>query len=491
MAAAVANLVEAFMNRDIRFLIVAFDGLRPDMVDDDLMPNLSAFCRRGSHCTDNRAVFPTETRVNQSSLITGCHPGRHGMVANKFMEPAAGGFLNTADFAALRAADEASGGILTAPSLGEILHAAGKELAVVGCGTPGGNRILHHRAEAQGHLNMSLHGLEQSTTPGAGGAVIDALRPVPEAEIPNKARIDWVVDAYMDVVAPERDPAAAILWFSDPDTPYHYRGIESAEAAEAIRHADAALGRLLQWREASGRGETLQIIVLSDHGHVATHGQPMELTAKFSDAGFDMTSNTLITGTFGSLYVGDGAEQLRLVSWLQAQSWCGPIFARDRDGVPPGALPLAAAHCDHPRSGDIVFVLARDEAAPHDGLLGRCLHDNPEIPMGCGLHGGLSPYEISSVLAFSGSLFAERARITAPTGIIDVLPTLLHGLGIAGPDMDGRVLHEAMGGDAPGFQRRRVGAETANGYRQSLTYDEVGAGRYLAHAGREGGPPLP
>ena len=29
-----------FMNKDIRFLIVAFDGLRPDMVDNDLMPNL-------------------------------------------------------------------------------------------------------------------------------------------------------------------------------------------------------------------------------------------------------------------------------------------------------------------------------------------------------------------------------------------------------------------------------------------------------------------
>ena len=79
------------MNRDIRFLIVAFDGLRPDMVDADLMPNLSTFRRQGANCTDNRAVFPTETRVNQSSLVTGCHPARHGMVANKFMEPASGG----------------------------------------------------------------------------------------------------------------------------------------------------------------------------------------------------------------------------------------------------------------------------------------------------------------------------------------------------------------------------------------------------------------
>ncbi len=491
MGVGMVNLVKDFMNKDIRFLIVAFDGLRPDMVDDDLMPNLSAFCRRGSHCTDNRAVFPTETRVNQSSLVTGCHPGRHGMVANKFMEAAAGGFLNTADFMALRAADDKLGGILSAPSLGELLHDAGGELAVVGCGTPGGNRILHHRAEAFGNLNISLHGLDQSTTPGAGQALIEALRPVPEAELPNKGRVDWVVDAYMDVVAPERDPAVAILWFSDPDTPYHYRGIESPEAAEAIRHTDAAFGRLLRWRDDSGRSDSLQIIALSDHGHVATHGEPMDLTSKFSDAGFDMAANTLISGTFGALYARDRREQARLVAWLQSQTWCGPIFARDMDGLPPGTLPLSAAHCDHPRSGDIVFVLARDAAAPHGGLLGRCLHDNPEIPVGCGLHGGLSPFEVSCVLAFSGSLFAEGVSISAPTGIIDVLPTVLHGLGIDGPDMDGRILHEAMGGDAPAFERQRIGAETANGYQQSLSYDEVNGGRYLAHAGREGGSPLP
>ena len=478
------------MNKDIRFLIVAFDGLRPDMVDDALMPNLSAFFRSGSHCTDNRAVFPTETRVNQSSLITGCHPGRHGMVANKFMEPAAGGFLNTADFDALSTADDALNGILTAPSLGEILHDAGLELAVVGCGTPGGNRILHHRAEVLGNLNLSLHGLDKSATPAAGQTVIDSLGPIPEAELPNKARVDWVVDAYMEVVAPQRDPAAAILWFSDPDTPYHYRGIESEEAAESIRHADAAFGRLLQWRDASGRSDTLQIIAMADHGHVATHGEAMKLPEVFVDAGFDMAETTLISGTFGSLYVNDIAEQLRLVSWLQAQPWCGPIFARDLGGPPPGTLPLVAAQCDHRRSGDIVFVLARDAAAPHGGLLGRCLHDNPEIPIGFGLHGGLSGYEVSTVLAFSGNQFANAHRIDVPTGIIDIMPTILHGLGIDGPDMDGRVLHETMGGVTPGSEPRIVVAEGANGYQQSLNYDEVGDSRYLAHAQRVGGPPL-
>jgi arylsulfatase A-like enzyme len=478
------------MNTDIRFLIVAFDGLRPDMLDDRLMPNLSAFCRRGSHCTDNRAVFPTETRVNQSSLITGCHPGRHGMVANKFMEPAAGGFLNTGDFAALSAADGQTGGILTAPSMGEILHDAGLELAVVGCGTAGGNRILHHRAQSLGNLNLSLHGLDKSTTPDAGGDVVKALRPIPEADLPNKAQIDWVVDSYMEVVAPGRDPAAAILWFSDPDTPYHYRGIESPEAAAAIRHADAAFGRLLQWRADSGRGDSLQIIALSDHGHVATHGEPMDLINIFSESGFNMDNNTLIPGTFGSLYVTDRDEQMRMVAWLQSQPWCGPIFARDLGGLPSGALPLSAVDCDHRRSGDIVFVLGRDESAPNDGLPGRCLHDNPEIPMGCGLHGGLSPHEVSSVLAFSGSLFAQGATITAPTGIIDILPTVLHALDIPAPEMDGRVLHETMNGAAVSGERGTASASTNDGYRQTVAYDQVGDSRYLAHGRRDGAPPL-
>ncbi len=487
------------MTDDIRFLIVAFDGLRPDMVDDDLTPNLAAFCRQGAHCTDSRGVFPTETRVNQASLITGCHPGQHGMVANKFMEPAAGGFLNTADFDALSHADRALDGILTAPSLGEILHQAGRELAVIGCGTAGGNRLLHHRAEGLGALNMSLHGLDKSATPLAGGAVVDAFRPIPKADLPNRAQIDWVVDAYMEEVAVGRDPGAAILWFSDPDTPFHYRGIESPEAAAAIRHADHVLGRLLDWRQESGRAECLQIIVLSDHGHVATHGAPLDLEAKFRAAGFSFGPNgdaDLIAGTCAALYARDSVIQGRLVAWLQEQPWCGPIFARQmKDGAqPPGSLPLAAANLEHVRTGDIVFVLNRDDVAPNGGLLGRCLHDNPEIPTGCGMHGGLSPYEVSTILAFSGSLFATETKVTAPTGIIDILPTMLHALGLEAPAMDGRVLHEISAGGmitAPPSRPEKTSTAHGDHYRQSLHADEVGGCRYLAHGQRDDAAPLP
>jgi len=483
----------AALRDDIRFLIVAFDGLRPDMVNEALAANLVRFCRAGTLVGDCRAVFPSETRVNQASLVTGCQPARHGIVANKFVEPAAGGYINTADFQQLSQADDKlGGGLLTAPSLGEVLHRHGGALAVLGCGTAGGNRILHHRAAALGDLNMSLHGLEKSTTPAAAAELLGRIGPFPSEAIPNGARMHWLTDAYTTAVAPERDPTVAIIWFSDPDRPYHYRGIESPEAKESIRLADAAFGRLVDWRRASGQDDRLQIIALSDHGHIRATGQPLDLEGRMRAAGFALGEGgdaVLVPGTCGSLYTADAKRQAAIAGWLQEQPWCGPILARVLDGdVPVGTLPLDAANLDHARAGDLVFVLARDDATVETAP-GRCLHDNPDIPEGCGLHGGLNRYELSNFLAFSGSCFARGRTVPGPVGIVDVMPTLLQLLGLEEVvPMDGRVLAETLDSGvtaAPEAQRRETKARAANGYRQRLSADEAGGVRYLFEAGRE------
>ncbi len=90
-----------------RILIVAFDALRPDMVTPELMPNLCAFAEAGVRFSHARATFPTETRVNQAALVTGCYPSRHGIVGNRFMDPVAspGKLFNTGDETELAAGD--------------------------------------------------------------------------------------------------------------------------------------------------------------------------------------------------------------------------------------------------------------------------------------------------------------------------------------------------------------------------------------------------
>ena len=67
---------------ELRFLIVVFDALRPEFVTAALMPNLAAFAANGVRYPNSRAAFLTETRVNQTAVVTGCTPARSGIMAN-------------------------------------------------------------------------------------------------------------------------------------------------------------------------------------------------------------------------------------------------------------------------------------------------------------------------------------------------------------------------------------------------------------------------
>ena len=105
------------------------------------------------------------------------------------------------------------------------------------------------------------------------------------------------------------------------------------------------------------------------------------------------------------------------------------------------------------------------------------------------LSAGLTRYELSNLLAFSGSRFAQATAADGPAGIVDVMPTLLHLLGLSdAARMDGRVLAELLASDAsapPAAARHRATAEGAAGYRQCLTTDEVAGVRYIYQGLRE------
>ena len=68
---------------DERFLLVVFDGLRPDLVRPDTTPNLLRLAAMGTRFARARSVFPSETRVCSATVTTGCLPRRHGLVAKR------------------------------------------------------------------------------------------------------------------------------------------------------------------------------------------------------------------------------------------------------------------------------------------------------------------------------------------------------------------------------------------------------------------------
>ena len=67
------------MSSACRFLIVVFDSLRPERLSANQTPNLYEFCRCGAVFSKSRS-FPTLTRVNKVSLVTGATPSDDGVL---------------------------------------------------------------------------------------------------------------------------------------------------------------------------------------------------------------------------------------------------------------------------------------------------------------------------------------------------------------------------------------------------------------------------
>ena len=73
--------------RERRVVIVVWDGLRPDLVVPEATPTLAAMAASGTWVRDSYCAYPSETRVNATTLATGCQPGRHGIVGNSLYVP--------------------------------------------------------------------------------------------------------------------------------------------------------------------------------------------------------------------------------------------------------------------------------------------------------------------------------------------------------------------------------------------------------------------
>ena len=327
-------------------------------------------------------------------------------------------------------------------------------------------------------------------------------------------------------------------------------GLGSPDQLAAIRDADHNLGELLDSLNGQGILGAVNIIVTSDHGllgvlapssqHLADQSPAATLglsvaarmrqearrgtagllpdvgTAGIADGSVTADTTVLVAAQEGTdaitfpetpavqrLGNGDAAAGRKLlarevVDWWQTQSWAGPLFVNDRLGSFDGTLPFHAAQLAHARAPALIatFASTSADAAPPavnpENFAGSGYADGPALASS----GGPSRRELHTIFYALGPSFRSQIRDLAPTGAVDLAPTIARVMGI--PDLkgvDGRVMSEILNGGEPisgvktvNVPSKRVRADGSIVY-VLLQLEQAGSVTYFAGAGLTIGQP--
>jgi len=188
-----------------RVAIISIDGLRPDALHQAGAPNIMALAARGAFSWRAQTIFPSHTLPSHVSMLTGYGPEEHGMTWDDY-EPARGQILVPTIFGLARAKGLRTGMV------------AGKE------------KFSYFR--------------------DAGGCDTFALAAALDDEVTSRA-----------VLAAAARPDLLFVHLPQVDLIGHAKQWMSPEYLEAVRRADAAVGRIVGALPAD-----TTIILTADHG---------------------------------------------------------------------------------------------------------------------------------------------------------------------------------------------------------------------------------
>lgn len=225
--------VEQPAQKPEQVLLISFDGFRYDYLEFEETPHFDSLVANGVISEGLIPVFPTKTFPNHYSIATGLYPENTGLVANTMYDPEFEAWYRISDRRAVENPEWYGG------------------------------EPIWNTAEKQG--------LKAGTMFWVGSeAPIQDMRPgywkIYDESMTEESRIDTVVKwmSYPNGKAVH----FATLYFELVDAAGHNHGLQSDSLKAAIRKADRLLGYLKQNLREEGKWETINLIIVSDHGMV-------------------------------------------------------------------------------------------------------------------------------------------------------------------------------------------------------------------------------
>ena len=479
---------------DRHIVVVVWDGMRPDFVSEETTPTLWKLAREGVTFRNHHAVYPSATQVNGTALVTGVYPGRSSVIANYAYRPEIDRTqsVSVESPTVVAKGDELSGGkYISVPTITDLLQRAGERTVIASAKTVG-LLLDRHAGVGPGKNSVTLFA-GQALPRDILTPITAALGPFPSGHLQRDA---WTTKAVTDFIWKDGVPALSVIWLGEPDLTEHESAPGAPPALAAIKSSNENLAVVLAALDSRAARQAADLFVVSDHGF-STIERSVDLRKILRDAGFAAKTDVdgepkpgdiMLVGNGGSVlfYVvaHDATVTHRLVEFLQQSDFAGVIFTRQ--GL-PGTFHLDDAKIDNLHAPDVVMAFRWNDSKNQFGTPGM-IDADWQRPAGEGTHATLSRFDMHNTLVAAGPDFRRSQTDDLPTGNVDLAPTILHILGINGPqEMDGRILSEAMvnTNGVPGgskTQTKTIEAKkdfTAGTWRQSLRISRVGATIYL------------
>jgi Type I phosphodiesterase / nucleotide pyrophosphatase len=371
------------------FVLMVWDGLRPDFVSAEWTPNLFAMENEGVRFARHHSVFPTITMVNAATIATGAPPGSTTILGDEVslvprlsahkITPVAGdswanqpvNLENSITLAALNGPKFFNGALLGSESIGQQVRRAGGYLAIIGKKGPAftfddsvtGDPAMGAPIAAGNFIFVS----DDLVAPPALKSELAPAPPRPASEgAVYGARDTYFAQIVTGRALPEakaaalsRHPALVVFWQHNPDVTQHHRGLGTQANLDALKISDANLARIRDAITKLGIADRTDLMVVSDHGFATIRALvPLAqlLVArgiKKSTASDDVTVTA--NGGIDLVHLSRTAFPTReakravlqkITDFVESQPWSGPLFTRSADeeraidssGANPGKL---------------------------------------------------------------------------------------------------------------------------------------------------------
>ena len=255
-----ANATDARSNIVV---LVSIDGLAAYYFDDAKadMPNIRALATAGARAKSMKAVAPTVTWPNRTTLVTGVTPAVHGVVGNNYYDRAKKEQITLIFDPVLDKED-----IVKVPTIYDIAKSNGLSTAALNWPGSRNAKNLDWTTPEVHKPDLYL----KYTTPAVldlcrenGFSLVDEM--FPGGVRKKEYQTDAINLRVLKLLIANKRPNLALLHIGNPDHVQHDKGPKSPEAYAAIKEADAEVGQIWQELQKDFPGHAT-LIVVSDHG---------------------------------------------------------------------------------------------------------------------------------------------------------------------------------------------------------------------------------